>query len=73
MTPDQAMDAWADEIVAEVLEEVVQNGMIDTYADASLSYAANRGIRKRLLDRIASRPAPEVMRAARAMLSQEVG
>ncbi len=58
MTPDEALAVIADEVVRSALEEVMDNGLWDSYLDAELAERSSNAIRARLLERVASRPDP---------------
>lgn len=67
MTPDEALDVLADEVICAAVREMVENGLWDSYLEAELRPASSTALRDRLSARAAAGPHPaalsEAMRA----------
>lgn len=68
MTPDEALEVVADEVTRAAMQEVIDNGLIDTHVNAELADGHGNALRDRLIARFAARPDPATLSDALRML-----
>lgn len=56
MTSDEALEVLADEVTRAAMQEVVDNGLWDTYVEVELPDRQSAALRDRLTTRIAAGP-----------------
>lgn len=69
MTTDEALEVVADEVTRAVLQEVLDNGLWDSYLEADLSDQNSTALRDRLRQKTAARPDPATLSDALRHLS----
>lgn len=69
MTTDEALEVIVDEVTGEVLQEVLDNGLWDSYLEADLSDQNSIALRDRLRQKDAARPDPGTLSDALRHLS----
>lgn len=69
MRTDEALEVVVDEVTRAVLQEVLDNGLWDSYLEADLSDQNSTALRDRLRQKAAARPDPGTLSDALRHLS----
>jgi hypothetical protein len=72
MTPEEAIDQLAHQVIWQAVREVIDNGLIDSWdSDHEISVAHYKALRRRLEQRIGARPTSTSLSAALEALGAE--